>query len=239
MSKLIVVACHQDLNLEKLEDPYIEVYRTDSPQEFEHNIYQLEGIKSPIVSWSEYGQFFHPFPLDENIDTFGLVHYRCMLDLEDKEEYSYILPYAERKNFYEKQVPLLDRFYGNIIVGEPLEFECSTWDQFSNPFPDIEKTFLLACKKFDMIVGDVDSEYILKSTHKLYSRNIFIAPASVAKGWYEISREIVKYLDTVAPHGTDPRWGGYILERLFSVYISLIILNVPNLVVTRPLIFFE
>lgn len=240
LSKLFVVAGHAKVNAEELTAPYLEVYRSDS-EEFTNRVTEIEGIKSPTITWSEYAQFFYSFPLKKDIKTFGFMQYRSMLDLSGTRANLSYLPFNSRKSFCDIQLGLVDGYKEKIVVGEKLDFPCSAWKQFTDCHPNSEDMLRIACKEFDSMFDKlkIDSEKILRSNDYIYSRNMFIAPVWFANSWNEIALNMVKYLDDNAQDGCEERWGGFILERLFSVYVYIHACLNPNLVVEKPVIFFE
>jgi hypothetical protein len=213
-------------DLKKLEYPYYEDVRNE--------FYKVKGLPGPALTWSEYAQFFNSFPLNENIEIYGLMHYRCALNFKSNKVK---MNYSERDRFFRKQSDLFDKYKNKIVVGTKLQFTTTAWDQYCSPsehaanIPIMEK----ACEKFYELTG-YDAKQHLQSTNYLYSRNIFISPPDFAVRWYKISLEIATYMNLMdSPHKTNDRWGGFILERLFSVYVSF---EREYEIVERPLVFF-
>jgi hypothetical protein len=213
-------------DLEKLEYPYFEDVR--------HDFYKVKGLPGPALTWSEYAQFFNSFPLDKDIETYGLVHYRCALNFESDQT---AMKYAERDEFFKRQPEHFEDYKNKIIIGNKLQLGITAWEQYCSPsehaanIPIMEK----ACEKFYEITS-YDAKQHLQSVDYLYSRNIFISPVNFASRWYKIALEIATYMNLLdSPHKTNDRWGAFILERLFSVYISF---EREYEIVERPLVFF-
>lgn len=240
LNRLIVVAGHQKVNAEDLGYPYMEVYRSED-KSLPNRATKVDGVNSPTISWSEYAQFFYAFPLPETVRTFGFIHYRSMLDLRQENSHMSSLPYSQRKEFAQKQLDSINHYNDRVVIGMPLTFPCSSWQQFVDCHPKCEPALKDACKFFDSMFSEfnINSENILKSNNFLYSRNMFISPVWFANKWSKIALDIVKYLDDKKPEGADDRWGGFILERLFSVYVHINMHSNPNLVVQKPIVFFE
>lgn len=238
LNKLIVVAGHMKVNAEELDGSYMEVYRSES-EEFKHRVYFIDGVDSPSITWSEYAQLLYALPLPEDVDTFGFMHYRSMLDLTRTYSNLQTISFSLRKHFSEVQESEVDKYAGKIVVGEKLQFPNSAWQQFVDCHPNSEKMLWLACKKFDTMFDSMDSESVLKSRSYIYSRNMFVAPAWFANSWGKISLDVIKYLDENAQDGCEERWGGFILERLFSVYVDMLSRLDSSSVIERPVVFFE
>lgn len=213
-------------DLEKLEHPYREDVR--------HNFYKVKGLPGPALTWSEYAQFFNSFPVNKHVETYGLVHYRCTLNFESDET---AMKFPERNDFFKRQVNFFDEYKNKIVVGNKLQLKTTAWEQYCLPgehaanIPIMEE----ACKKFYELTS-YDAKQHLQSVNYLYSRNIFISPVDFAARWYKIALEIATYMNLLdSPHKTNDRWGAFILERLFSVYVSF---EREYEIVERPLVFF-
>lgn len=232
MKSLILVASHADYLCEALAPPYKEFYRTTDTK--------IEGIKGPSLDYSEYAAFFSCFPLPEDVQMFGLFHYRCMLAL-DPSLFANVFPYSARKVFAENQVKFLDLYKDKLVIAHPLVFD-SVWKQFCESHPTLVDTLILACKYFDSLYGYYDmmqSEKSLKLATHLYSRNLFVSTSDFALGWRNKAKLMVEYLDTIRPENPPDRWGGFILERLFSAHVSLLYKVIPHKIIQRPMVYFQ
>jgi hypothetical protein len=241
----IIVATHIPSNLPRLSLPYVEMMRVsnkDIPTSSE-TVSEIAGLSSHIESWSEYGAYWSAFPWQQNCSRVGLFHYRCALDIEGKSQNYAIRPLAERNVFLNHQLALLRMLpIDTVIVSEPLTFADSTWSQFvscGEQTRNLESLFTLACKEFDLLIGNIDSESHLKSTNHLFSRNMFVSSFSFAADWWTVSRRIADFMDTRKPIDVDARWAAYILERLFSVYVDVIRSNTSVTCIEKPVVFFE
>lgn len=241
----LIVASHLPSAFPTLGKPFQEIMRISDSKVLTNMavISHVEGLKSELESWSEYGAFWSGFPWHERIKTVGLLHYRCMLDLEGGNLNYSVLPLTQRNHFFMRQLQFLRRVpIDSILVSQPLVFDFSNWSQFiacAGQTRNLESLFSLTCKEFDLLVGGVDSEDHLKSTNHFYSRNMFIAPINFAADWWVISRRLADFLDSRQPKDVDPRWAAYILERLFSVYVDKTRSIKQGTFIANPIVFFK
>jgi hypothetical protein len=106
------------------------------------------------------------------------------------------------------------------VVSTPRDFSSlanSAWEQYTMCHPDAEEDLAFACEHFYRLTG-IDAQKILASTNYLYSRNIFLGPRYFAINWNNYSRRILQAFEEKGFSSQVDRPGGYILERLFSVY---------------------
>ena len=243
-NSLIAIASHKNMSYQKLDAPYKEIYRVEkgNSESFDNYIDEIDGLNHPLLVWSEYPAFMKSFPLPEDIKTFGLMHYRCLLGLDPHLSGSVI-----NKNFYERydfakhQLSFLSMYSNKLVVGEPLNWTfwgVTAWQQFKDCHGDAIDSLELACSVFDSLTG-LKSKEILNTKTVLYSRNIFLAPVEFANEWYRIAYEVMKVLDKSEITTKADRWGGYILERLFSVYVVSNMVSRKYEVIVRPLVFFN
>jgi len=242
VNRRIVVASHETTGLD-LPYPYYEMVRTDSYDlsANKHQVISLKDLPGPTLPWSEYAQLFTSFPLSTGIETYGLMHYRCAINFESEETLDV---FSNRVDFFKRQVSYMNMYYDQIVVGSRLNFPVSAWDQYCHFHRPHEPLLEFACNEFFDATG-YDAQTHLRSETFLYPRNMFVAPVNFAQRWHDVSLKVAKYLDTLdSPSKTATggiegyqvdRWGGYILERLFSVFVH----NETKLeVVEKPLIYF-
>jgi hypothetical protein len=201
-------------------------------------ISKISGSNLDPEKFSEYPAFWSMFPLAQNIECAGLFHYRCILDLSGKHTEDTSRSMNHRKDELAIQSQYLESYTFVIAVSRPLNFETvglSNWDQLLFCIPDIEFDLLKMCKIFDSITG-LSAEIMLKSTSKLYARNMFFGPVEFANCWNKVSFEVLKRLKETKFRSESDRPGGYILERLFSVYLEN--WKLTHEVVERPYIWF-
>jgi hypothetical protein len=213
-------------DLKRLEYPYREEVR--------HIFYKVRGLPGTALTWSEYAQFFNSFPLNNHVETYGLIHYRCSLNFESDQT---LMKFTERNNFLNRQTEYFEKYKNKIIIGNKIQLKSTAWSQYCS-YDEHEKNIPImekACEKFYEITG-YNAKQHLQSVNYLYSRNIFISPVNFASRWYKIALEIATYMNLLdSPHKTNDRWGAFILERLFSVYVSF---EREYEIIERPLVFF-
>jgi hypothetical protein len=243
--KLIVVASHKDIGLKPLDYPYKEVYRIEENTEhnFQNIITSLEGIKNPTLTWSEYPAFYSVFPLPENIKFFGLNHYRCTLDLTNNNYSTFY--YDKRYDFYMNQIKEFDNYLDKIVIPKTEYFDTSLWNQLIPWIQNSKDIDVLsaACSFFNQIIKDefvVDSKDLLQNSREWHGRNLFMGEVDFANRWYTISYQLIKFLDQFdGKIFCDPRWGAYIVERFFSLYVMLLKNKIPNKVIEQQIIWFH
>jgi hypothetical protein len=243
--KLIVVASHKDMSLKPLDYPYREVYRVEENTEhnFQNVVTTLDGIKNPTLTWSEYPAFYSVFPLPDNIRFFGLNHYRCTLDLTNNNDNTFY--YDKRYDFYMSQVQELDNYMDKIVIAKKQYFKTSLWNQLNWYIKNSKNMDVLSptCSFFDQIIKEefvVNSKNLLQTSREWYSRNLFMGEVNFANRWYYISYELIKFLDQFdGKIFVDPRWGAYIVERFFSLYVMLLKNQMPQKVIDRQIIWFH
>ena len=242
--KLIIVASHKKIPSKELDYPYKEVYRIENqnnPENFKHTTFSIEGTKNPSLTWSEYPAFYSCFPLPNDIQMVGLVHYRCTFDLGNTSNKK--LKYSDRYNFYMNQSKLLDKYYNKTIVSKTV-YKKSLFDQLRPYLNNSINTdiFSITCDYFDsnLNITDISSKQFFQNTNIFYHRNLFISNIDFANKWYEISYKLIKFLDQFnTTDFNDPRWGAYILERFFSLYVSMLKKETPEKVIEKQLVWFS
>jgi hypothetical protein len=196
-------------------------------------------FQSTGTAWSEYGPLFeNPESFSDQYSDIALFHYRCIL--KPLRWLPGRCPFVVRSILL-KVVPFTLRLNGNnVYVGKRFELNDSVWNHFVTPYPQFKQIMIAGALEFDRLtsipVGT--SEEMLKSTNLLYPRNIFFGHQSFANEWLEISFKIAKHLDTVFPEPKEDRWGGYVLERLFSVYLQQQQLSGKIRIIEKDLLYF-
>lgn len=204
----------------------------------EKYVSKISGSSWDPEKFSEYPAFWSIFPLEQDIECAGLFHYRCILDLSGKYTEDISRSMIHRKDEIAIQSQFLELYTFVMAVSRPLNFATvgqSIWDQLLFCIPDIEFDLLKMCKIFDSITG-LSAEIVLKSTSKLYARNMFFGPVQFANCWNEVSFGVLKGLKETKFRSESDRPGAYILERLFSVYLEN--WRLTHEVVERPYIWF-
>lgn len=234
MNKVIVIASHEKTGAD-LPYPYYEMVRTDAYDLSvnKHQVTNINDLPGPTLPWSEYAQFFTSFPLSEGTEMYGLMHYRCAINFESKDTSDL---FSNKVEFFKRQVPYMDEYQDRVVVSNRLKFDCSLWDQYLMWHRHNEPLLVQACNKFFDLTGS-DAQKYLSTETSLYARNIFLAPVDFAQRWHYVSLKIAKYLHAAdEAYKTNDRWGGFILERLFSAFVHY---ETEFDVVEKPLIYFK
>lgn len=177
-------------------------------------------FKTPSWMWSEYSAWFENPELATNSRITGLYHYRCVLNLSSRRYSS--LPRCVRYPFLIIQRLSLKRLKVFLIVGEPNLVEVSVWNQFQEAHFESENLLTAACSFYDSFVESKKepAELRLRSMKKYYPRNIFVTDSHFGKEWLNLSYELARALDDTVKNLPNNRWGGFVLERIFSLYVE-------------------
>lgn len=252
-SVVVYVATHFQRSGSLLKLPFREVFRGPAPRFIArvaqpHKFYKYFTRKNlpaslPHETWSELGALLSGYPWSRE-DIVGLYHYRCGLDLTQASNTS-LLPAGERNAFFEAQSRFMQTDVSNTLyVGEPLTFKVSSWQQFldcESQTKNLEELLEASCLKFDELLGREPgySATKLKTSNAFYSRNLFVGPRAFANSWCEKTIRIIEFLSSRKPDDVDARWGAYIIERLFSVFIEHSISAGDYSLETRRVVFFS
>lgn len=193
---MIILATHFETS--PLPEPFVEVRRQDC--EF------IQGVRTSSFFWSEYASFL-------SRPAKGWLHYRCILDPT-----GYIispLPWESRSEV----LSLLGRSYDPDItyVGEDICSDHTVWDQFMLCHREAEGFFKSSCDIYKSITGDNAIDYMQK-TRGFTGRNLIVGP--LVAEWSSLATKIIIELDKIAKFPNEDRYGGYVLERLFSFFVS-------------------
>ena len=206
---------HPSLNLPKGYS-YI---RRSSEQDLHLKSKVTREIRHPAYVWSEYAAWFENYELWENSKINGLIHYRCALNLLPIN--FYYLPTPLRFLFLKSQKFALASRSEFLIVGELQEKGYFIWDHFRIHHPNSEHILKLACAEYDRLKGNelLYSENRLKKLNGFHSRNIFITNTNFGHEWFETSLSLALYLDRELDSAPEDRWGGFVLERIFHLFL--------------------
>lgn len=246
-NSLVVVAAHTKRTAPQLSSPYREIFRGEDHVEngFDHGVAYLPYTSIRLETWSEYSALLAVVEEFPNYEVIGLMHYRCVLDLNVMHGQASILPWKTRNSFLKSQVDqIYDLGRSSLIVSIPHEFETSAWNQFHSALPahrNLGALFEETCLYFDSIC-DFElgtARYFLESNFNLISRNLFVGPRQLIEDWISKVILLINFLEVRAPSEADSRWGAYIIERLFSVYVWALKEKLPGFVEYRPMTYFE
>jgi hypothetical protein len=228
----VVVASHQEPIFRNLKPPYLEVcmdLKPSKPFGFSHYITKdMSRLKFP-EAWSEIAVLleFDSFIGDSKI--VGLQHYRRFFSFTS-EVTSVTISNAPnmRNEFVENQIKDLLEIEEQIVIPVKWEFTESVLEQFVSCHPKLEELFLFTLNEFDKLLfsdfGAFSSLAFTQEKTFLYPCNMFIGPREFYSEWHTILTALIPKIEERAEKfdgQLGERWGGYIAERLFSIYITL------------------
>lgn len=214
----IAVIGHQDFD-KSIPAEYRFIRRTSDTGltlDFE-DVYKF---RAPSYVWSEYAAWFENSKLINGSDISGLFHYRCALNLLPFSLPTF--PFALMAKFLSLQAKAMTKQDNFLYVGLPNELSTSVWEQFEDAHPESISILQEACRLYDSEVASLglSAEDRLKTMSFYYPRNIFITDTSFSEKWLKTSFSIAKKLDQVFEETPQNRWGGFVLERLFTLFVE-------------------
>lgn len=246
----ILVACHIELKFARLGGPYkeVSVYSGETkPRGYKQYVSEKKVNLLFPEAWSEIQVFMEMDNFTAGSKVVGLQHYRrlfCFSEYHPEEIFS--LPFTQRNQFAKIQASEIKKIKGEIVIPKKWEFPYSAWEQFIVCKPELEGIFSYGLQELDTFLepyfGKVDSQKILQENNYLYPLNMFIGKREFYLEWREILTKVVTKIENIAPqfqNSLTPRWGGYLAERYFSVYIYLCMEKNRWLFVEKPVAFFE
>lgn len=180
----------------------------------------LHNFNSPSFVWSEFAAWFENSSVVENTGVTGLYHYRCALNLYSRRLNTF--PVFLRYFFLKNQVGILVRKTNFLIVGEPNQVPETVWGHFQSAHPESQRILESACKHYDFLTGrdSGSSEIKLRNSQFYYPRNIYVSDTSFGKDWLALSFQLAEILDQEFQETPDNRWGGFVLERIFTLFVE-------------------
>jgi hypothetical protein len=178
----------------------------------------LKRLNSSAESWSEYSAVLQNLDKSADQEFYGLYHYRTFLKL------GFIsappLPLCLRSFVLKRQKRILEKDPSKVYVGRVSQ---NPWNQYLTEFPENLVVLQKGCEIFDRVfdLPPNTSHNILINEVFLYAKNIFISEKNFFEDWFFKSQEIITMLDQEFGSELHGRWGGYIMERLFSAHISI------------------
>jgi hypothetical protein len=246
----VVVASHQEPIFRNLKPPYLEVcvdLKTNRPFGFSHYVTKsMSSLKFP-EAWSEIAVLleFDAFIGDSKI--VGLQHYRRFFSF-NTEIIGAIdsRPASERNEYVENQMQSLLEIERQVVIPRKWEFPENVFEQFVLCHPMLEELFLFTLKEFDKLLrpffGTHSTLDIMQQKNFLYPLSMFIGPREFYSEWISILNSLIP---KVEEHSTKfdgqlgERWGGYIVERLFSIYITLCQATKRWSFIEKPVVIFD
>ena len=178
------------------------------------------SFQTSSLVWSEYSAWFENVIIFEGKKITGVLHYRCILNLNEFRFNE--LPIQLRRVLIQQLKFKISRLENFIIVGTPLSTPLGMWKQYQDCQPDSIEALEFACLEYDKIVGRAEGTTLdrVKNSSKFITRNIFISDTNCTLEWSHLALEIAKKLDLAFAGKFKDRWGGFVLERIFSIFIE-------------------
>ena len=228
----VVVASHQESTFRCVKPPYVEVcvnFHPIRPFGFSHYLTrEMSSLEFPDA-WSEVAVLLELDLFNSDSKIVGLVHYRRFFGFDQGftgETSSQQI--AAHNGHVESQIQYLLNDDGQIVIPKKWELIENSFNQFVRWHPGLEELMLYALQEFDNLLlpifGEVSTLALMKETNFLYPFNMFIGSREFYSEWISILRPLISSIEThsVKFEGQlEDRWGGYIAERLFSIYITL------------------
>jgi len=77
------------------------------------------------------------------------------------------------------------------------------------------------------------------ASRQFFVRNIFLTDTDFTHRWTALSFELAKSLDRKFDFGPTDRWGGFVLERFFSLFIEDYSADSGCSLISAPLVYFN
>ncbi len=228
----ILVACHEESQVRALKPPFVEVCVDFMPTKpFGYQDYlskESSFLRNPEV-WSEVAVFLNLLDFSRNSTFVGLQHYRRFFLLDETSKYDLVsTPMWKRNEIVESGISKLNLNPKDVIVPSKWKMDNNAWDQFVNNHPMLENLLTQGTHELDLLLkpifGEIDSQAILKDSYFLFPYNMFIGHSDFYSEWKSILCPIIEKMEVLADDSKETngnRWGGYLVERLFSVFVTL------------------
>ena len=228
----IIVASHAESVIRQLKPPYKEVCVSfGETQPFGYSEY-ISNDQSNLIyptAWSEVTILLKLSQFTSGSPIVGLQHYRRLFLLSTDNDEAFIsLPFLKRNEIVELEITKFSIPYNEIIIPRKWQFSTSAWEQFIRCKPELEEIFLYGLSELDDLLlplfGEVKSENILRELNYIHPFNMFVGHYDFYSEWCNILTRLVAKIEREAPKFKDSlteRWGGYLVERFFSVYVYL------------------
>jgi hypothetical protein len=249
---LVIVASHLEPVYRELEPPYLEICALLSNglvHGYQHYVENYPGFVAHPESLSEIIILLGARPFFDKKKQVGFVHYRRIfsLDPDETKDQNYTQDLRDRYACAGTEAKFLPNYLDQVVVPKPMALANSVYDHFIDSHAPLERALEVACLAFNAsvenIFGIVDSKSDLKNTQQLYAWNMWIGNSDFYNEWVALLFPALKALDDISgslpSDGYQYRWGGFISERLFTVYINLCRNTNRWNFVERPVIFFD
>ena len=235
---------------------------------YSHFSSEMVGFASNTDAWSEVSVLFTEKYFFMNKEQVGLNHYRRIFSLDPGEATTQhrTADFRTRFKLAGTQAEFLPEYLGRVIIPSPVhaniavdasmiavdaniavDARMNSLEGFMYSHGPLEEALNVACTAFNNSVQDifgvVDSKHELAHTFHVHPWNMWIGSSEFYEEWTSILYPIFKALDEISSSlpksGYQNRWGGFIAERMFTVYINLCKDSGRWDFVERPVIFFE
>jgi FtsZ-binding cell division protein ZapB len=247
---VIVVASHQEASFRNLKPPYSEVcvnFQSIRPYGYSHYVtMSSSGLRFPD-EWSEVAILLLLDSFVGEAKFVGLQHYRRFfsLDLQILEPII-SLPRSARNEFVENQIQKLTKLEEIVVIPQKWEFTESVFDQFVTCHPNLEDLLLFTLEELDSVLspifGEVSTLQLMIEKSTLHPFNMFLGPREFHSEWSSVLRSLIPKVEEYAERfqgQLGERWGGYIVERLFSIYITLCQQSNRWCFIEKPVVLFD
>jgi hypothetical protein len=248
----IFVAFHEVSPYRALGEPFKEICNRSSfdldVEGFEYYVERLDGLESPLGSWAEIAPLIKGGEMFPAAQYLGLQHYRRIFALDVDSGSSGIITtsYLDRYKLANHQIPAIQRLLNTVVIPLPEARPTNLYDDFKIHHKDLIDGLNAACEVFDSetalrFKSETAREY-LKNTNQLHPYNMFLGPRDFYEEWRNLLLKIMHKLDEMRDQlpiaGPQKKWGGFIIERLFSAYMFQIIQEGKWEVAQKPIYFF-
>jgi hypothetical protein len=246
----VVVASHQESIFRSLKEPYLEVcvsFQPAKPFGFTQYVTSSDTSLKYPAAWSEIAVLLELTSFTGDSKYVGLQHYRRFFALEEESTTkTFSLPANKRNEYVENNRAQLISAAGHVLIPKKWEFEISAYEQFLTCHPNLQELMDLSLTEFDKVLlpifGQVSSLNSLRERNYLYPLNMFVGSLDFYLEWHSLLRIIVPSIEEIASNfqgELGERWGGYIAERLFSVYLTLCQENNRWTFIEKPVVVFD
>jgi hypothetical protein len=220
MGKTISIAVIGHLPLQKDLPEGFDFLKRRSDTTLEPTLATNHHFKAPSYVWSEYSAWFENSKIVSSAEITGLYHYRCVLNTFQIRISE--VPIIFRNFFLKLQLRSLKKLKNTILVGEPNYVSQKVYGHFGEVHPESLHLLDEACDIYDdlMNFNKGSAKNRLLTSVEYFPRNIFVSDTKFGESWIVTSFEISKRLDSQFKDTPPNRWGGFVLERIFTLFVE-------------------
>ena len=246
MDRLYIIACHKNVEAEKLDNPYVEICNSSAvnkPNGFEfYDDSYKENISKKNLAYCELSQLYSIWRNDFNYKMIGLGHYRRILNLNpsvDPGQFS-LESFSRRKNTADNIEKHMGVFDNTFFVSTPFNVG-SVLEQFDIFHPQLSDLFRHSFSVFQKQNPSApNAEQFFRTNGALSTCNTFYGSRDLVDRFcnqvfnllFEIEKDVPSDLD-----GYQSRWAGFFAERYLSFFTYQI--QQTSNVIYRPVITFD